>query len=587
MASNTNTKDEHSEQSNTIGGLAEDDFDWGKLLDLDDEALNNAISDKQGLGSLEAFAAKVTQDQTFNTADAIDFDREVANLQPSDNWETLTTTEPDFADEEESWTELLGAEPSLDWENPSGELIVKSTDLDMEKPLDSNDWEQVTAQSSNDQDWLEATAEVNTEFKMAWQENATKVPDSTDKPSSRLESNTDGSGVLPPLPNLPPKSRSKSPKKSPDQSASSPKKPIDTSDWFEEFNGEELNTPNQPNSTYDFDKLADEICDDGNVSWSNSLGVAKNPRPTPPPPAPATPQTGAYSWMQYQENNQPEVVVVGLEDNIEPTAIWQQPAADEAEMDDKVPSGFALKIPELPKFPKLEIPNLWEIWQKVKIPVVAIGAIAGLYGIFSIPFIQKSAIELGLKLQIVKDASGKDLSNSNFKEAKLERVNFAKANFKNANLVKASLNGANLNGTILIGADLTGANLRGVDLKNSKIELAGKRPTKLDQRFLLMWKIVNEPLAGRNLTGLNLDGFYLNSVVLKQANLTNAQLAWVNLTKADLSDAQLVGANLKGTNLRGANLRGANFISATWGDQAPKTDETTICPNGSKGVCKF
>jgi len=635
-----NAKDEYSDQqANTVNGLAEDDFDWGKLLDLDDQELKKAIAEKQASGSsLEALSSRLPKENNFDLAANLDFNLEIAGIDQPD-WEHPghgDNLNDDF-NEEGNWTELLGGAEPMDWENsedskdnlvekvkedgssipvtetipPAPVLDLSATfadldDLDDLATPDHNDWEKITAQSPDTQSW--ATDDVNTEFMMEWEKSAARISQLTGleltegaptrSPKKAREVDTESSGVLPPLPNLPPKSRSKSPQKSSDSTQT--KSSIDTGSWFEEF--QEEVTPKQsvnqaakrslkpeprPEPNYDFDQLAEEICDDGNANWSDALNVNKK-QPTPLPilqKAPPPPPSNSYNWAQY--NAQPEVVVVDLEDSIEPTAVWQQPSSfTEPPVANKSPSGFS---PKLPQLPRLTIPQLpiGEIWQKVKIPVFAIAAISGLYAIFSIPFVQKGTLELGLKLQIFKDATGKDLSDLNFKEAKLDRVNFGKANLKGTNLVKASLNNANLNGANLIGADLTGANLRGADLKNSKIDLKAKKPTKFDAKYLLMWRLLNEPLVGRNLTGQSLDGFYLNSVMLKRANLTDSQLSWVNFTKADLSEALLVGANLKGANLVGANLRGADLTAVKWEGVVPKTDETTICPNGSKGACKF
>ena len=119
-----------------------------------------------------------------------------------------------------------------------------------------------------------------------------------------------------------------------------------------------------------------------------------------------------------------------------------------------------------------------------------------------------------------------------------------------ANLWKADLRGANLRGANLAfgslgeadlrGADLTGANLNNVSLYKSAID----NTTKLDDKWRLVWEIVNNGAGGRDLSGAN----------LSQADLSQADLSQTNLSRAVLTDTNLSGANLYGADLRGAIL---------------------------------
>ncbi|MEE3715839.1 pentapeptide repeat-containing protein [Tumidithrix elongata RA019] len=288
-----------------------------------------------------------------------------------------------------------------------------------------------------------------------------------------------------------------------------------------------------------------------------------------------------------------------------------------------IPEGKAPKAKVKVKVPTVDFETLWQKY--LKLPVIGLGAI----GIFYVGFLflQRPIIELALKMQWLKDVSGRDFSGANFKEVKLDDVNFSKANLSGANLEGASLKGANLveanldsvtftkanlKGARLIkasivasnlknaqlpfadlhGADLTrsnflGANLEGASLAETKIGKGADR-TKFESKDLLMWQIVNEPKAGRNLSGLNLSGFNLNSANLKSANLTEAKLSWADLTSANLTSANLTGATLNGANLSGANLKGVDLTDVKIDpDKQPQTNEETTCPNGSKGPCKF
>jgi uncharacterized protein YjbI with pentapeptide repeats len=277
--------------------------------------------------------------------------------------------------------------------------------------------------------------------------------------------------------------------------------------------------------------------------------------------------------------------------------------------------------------------NLGEIWQYyggyLKIPAIALGAIAVVWGIFSIPPVKRFSTEIGLKTGLNRNASGQDLAGINLKGSNLEKANFDNTNLAGANLEATNLKGASLIGAKLDGANLqkadlkgarlvnaslvltnlvnatlnqadftnanlaktnlTNANLSGALLKDSKIDLNDpKSPTKMDNDDLLMWQIVNEPRANRNLAGINMAGFNLSSAKLQGANLVGAKLAWSDLSLSDLSNARLDQTEMSGANLNGANLKGANLASATWAsDRTPKTDAKTICPNGTPGPCKF
>ncbi len=281
-----------------------------------------------------------------------------------------------------------------------------------------------------------------------------------------------------------------------------------------------------------------------------------------------------------------------------------------------------------PSRPSINIPNIPELWdrygEKLKIPAIALGAIAAVFGFFSIPPIKRFTVETGLRIGFNKDASGQDLTGINFKGGNLEKVNFTNANLTNANLESVNLKGTTLIGTKLDGANLQKADLKGARLVNaslvqanlanatlnladlsdanlakanlSKANLNGallkgskiESSTKIDPEDLLMWQIVNEPRANRNLAGINMTGFNLSSASLQGAKLTDAKLTWSDLSNSDLSNAKLDRTDMSGANLQGANLKGANLAQATWAkDRAPKTDNQTICPNGAQGPCKL
>ena len=159
--------------------------------------------------------------------------------------------------------------------------------------------------------------------------------------------------------------------------------------------------------------------------------------------------------------------------------------------------------------------------------------------------------------------SGADLRGANLSGAYLRSANRRDVNLRDADLLLANLRGANLSGANLSGANLFLTNLRGVNLRSANLGGAYLRgalideKTKLDDKWRLVWKILNEPFTKRNLRGADLKGVNLRSANLRSANLSSADLIGANL-----SYANLIGANLIGANLRGVNLSYANLISA-------------------------
>ncbi len=146
-----------------------------------------------------------------------------------------------------------------------------------------------------------------------------------------------------------------------------------------------------------------------------------------------------------------------------------------------------------------------------------------------------------------------DLSGANLSGANLDW-----ANLRGANLGGANLRGASLGGAELSGADLSGANLNRTELRMSRINDA----TKLDDKWLLVWKIVNREIDKSKLSGVDLSG----------ANLSGADLSRVDLSEARLRGAFLRNVNLRGADLSGVDLSGVDFKGARI-DKATKIDD--------------
>ena len=273
----------------------------------------------------------------------------------------------------------------------------------------------------------------------------------------------------------------------------------------------------------------------------------------------------------------------------------------------------------------LSLESLWQNY--LKIPVIGLGAIGAAFLLYTLT--NKPIFELGLRWGMFKDASGRDFRDADFRGAKLDNVNFSNAILTSAKMQDASLSGANFYEANLNGVNFTNANLRGArlirasvvwsefkntqmsladlaeadltrsnfatakmegaNLKDSKIGAQGtEAATIFSPTTLLAWQIVNEPKSNRNLANQNLAGLNLSFASLKKANLSNANLNFVDMTKTDLSGANLIGTQVNGANWTGANLAAINLSNVVFDkSKLPKTDETTTCPNGKKGPCKF
>ena len=195
------------------------------------------------------------------------------------------------------------------------------------------------------------------------------------------------------------------------------------------------------------------------------------------------------------------------------------------------------------------------------------------------------------------DLHGFDLSWADLRRAHLSGADLSGADLSGADLYGADLCGADLSGADLCGADLSGADLYGADLSGADLygaDLSGANlhqmmlndATNLDGKWRLVWSILNERKANRNLhkadlSGANLvvanlwnadlreadlSGANLGGANLRGANLGGADLVGAELWNADLREANLSGANLSGANLRGANLGGANLRGANLGE---------------------
>ncbi len=144
---------------------------------------------------------------------------------------------------------------------------------------------------------------------------------------------------------------------------------------------------------------------------------------------------------------------------------------------------------------------------------------------------------------LANGAFGKDLTN---------------ADLKGANLAGADLGGCDLSGANLEKANLEGANLFYVNLGSTIID----SHTKLDDKWLLVWKIVNQQVDKLLLIGAELSCTYLVNANLNGANLQDTNLSDANFEGINLESANLEGANLTNTNLEAALLKSVNLCNA-------------------------
>jgi len=154
-----------------------------------------------------------------------------------------------------------------------------------------------------------------------------------------------------------------------------------------------------------------------------------------------------------------------------------------------------------------------------------------------------------------------DISETNFSFANLSRADFGKLdlsnlNFNGANLSYANLSQAKLHGTKLFGTDLSQVNLQ-----------------YTDEKWYLVWDIVNNGAVGRNLQGVDLSMTDLEGANLFAADLSNVNLTGTKLNRANLANSNLVNANLTQADLRMANLSMANLRKANlWGADLRNAD---------------
>jgi len=162
-----------------------------------------------------------------------------------------------------------------------------------------------------------------------------------------------------------------------------------------------------------------------------------------------------------------------------------------------------------------------------------------------------------------RDLHGVDLSQADLSYANLSQAILSQAILTDTNLSRANLYGADLSGTILTEPDLPGGEPHNAILHNA--DLAGVKMddmTRIEDKWRLVWEIVNQGGKNRDLSGADLMAADLHEIDLSGAIMVGARLDGANLRGADLSSADLNGASLRGVDLADASLTGANLYEA-------------------------
>jgi uncharacterized protein YjbI with pentapeptide repeats len=135
-----------------------------------------------------------------------------------------------------------------------------------------------------------------------------------------------------------------------------------------------------------------------------------------------------------------------------------------------------------------------------------------------------------------------NLSKTELREVDLSNANLYRANLSDAYLFKANLQQANLNFANLDGAYLREANLNYVSFKETYLSPR----TILEQKWRIVWEIINDRFVDNQLDRIDLSKAYFIGIDFQQLNLKNANLSHANLCAANLSNVQLDKADLQG-----------------------------------------
>jgi uncharacterized protein YjbI with pentapeptide repeats len=163
----------------------------------------------------------------------------------------------------------------------------------------------------------------------------------------------------------------------------------------------------------------------------------------------------------------------------------------------------------------------------------------------------------GVKFYTSTNLNNTNFSSANLSGADLSGLNLRSNNFTGANLCKANLNATNLNAANLCGANLSKANLEYTNLREAQIQEA-----IIDEKWYLVWEVVNNGAERRDIHGLDLSMADLEGANLSEADLRNVNFTGTKLKRANIAKSNLVKANLSKADINMANLRMANLCEA-------------------------
>jgi uncharacterized protein YjbI with pentapeptide repeats len=145
------------------------------------------------------------------------------------------------------------------------------------------------------------------------------------------------------------------------------------------------------------------------------------------------------------------------------------------------------------------------------------------------------------------DFSEANMSGADLSSSILVQMNLAGANFSNANLQGVDMRFSLAAQTILENADLRNANLTHTSFGQARFHQAIlDETTQIDDKWRLVWFLVNYGAEGLDLRGVNLSAANLSGIDLSAADLSGADLTYANLINVNLSNVNLTNANLKG-----------------------------------------
>jgi uncharacterized protein YjbI with pentapeptide repeats len=181
------------------------------------------------------------------------------------------------------------------------------------------------------------------------------------------------------------------------------------------------------------------------------------------------------------------------------------------------------------------------------------------------------------------DLTGADLYAARLGTAQIDESTRIEDKYRLAwQIVSQGVGERDLRGVDLSGADLEWADLRGVDLSGADLDGARlgsaqvDESTRIEDKYRLVWELVDQGGAGRDLSGADLSQAYLSGAFLSGADLSGADLSGAVLRWARLSQASLEGADLRGADLRGAVMKGADLRGAVIDEAARIDDEERL-----------